>query len=186
MKRELLILTMAAGMVAALSASGKDDDQTDFYGRGPAMGRGYNYDSEAVQNFRDDRQAEMDQWIDDQETVSLTGKLTLVNGEMPAVESDGVTYTIMAPWYDLGDVELADGMEVTVEGIEMPGAPLRWDSNEKALMLTKALVNGKEIVIDHPADGAGFRGGMAGGMGPRNGGAFAMGGRGAGAMGRRF
>ncbi|MBN2658612.1 MAG: hypothetical protein JXR86_16265 [Spirochaetales bacterium] len=164
MKKELLVLTVAIGMAAALSANGQQDENSEFFGRGNGMGRGYNYDADAVQQFQDerqaDRQAEIDAWIEDQELVTVKGTLHLVNGELPYIEENGEKYVISAPLADLENIDLTDGMTVTVEGYEAPGPGLRWDDSETVLMLTKAVVNGEEIVIDHVADGSGYRGGV--------------------------
>lgn len=198
MKKELLIAAMTIGLVVALSANGQQDDETQSFGRGQSMGRGYNNDREEVQQFRDDRlaerQKEMESWIEDQELISLEGTLNLVNGELPYIEADGVKYALAAPWYDLREVELTEGMTVSVEGYESADPGLRWNDSENTLMLTKILIDGEEIEIDHIADGSGFQGGMSGGNGAQGRFAMAQGGpargkggpAGAGGMGRQF
>lgn len=187
-------------MAAALSANGQQDEASDFFGRGRAngSGRGFNYDAAEAEQFQADRQAErqaeIDSWIEDQEPVTVEGTLHLVNGELPYVEQNGEKFVISAPWADLEDISLTDGMTVTVEGFEAPGAGYRWDDSEKVLMLTKATVNGEEITIEHSADGSGYRGGAEQAYGNRGGRAMAQGGpvRGKGGpsaggmMGRRF
>lgn len=188
MKKELLVLSMVIGMTAALTASGQQEEDTQFNGWGPGRGQGkqdgmrreFSMDEKAIEEMRAQRQAEFEEWLADQDVVSVTGSLTLVNGELPYVETDGIKYSFMAPWRNLGDLELTDGMEVSVEGYEMPGPRLQWDESEKHVMVTKAVINGDEVEIEHPADGSGFRGGFGGGDG-RGG----RGGKNGGMMGRR-
>jgi hypothetical protein len=178
MKKELLVLLVIVSSAMILSAEGKqDNNDTQFYGRGPGQGMMRDFDNR--DEYRADRQAERDKYLEELETISLTGPLTLVNGELPSIDSDGTKYTIMAPWYDLADLELKNGMVVTVEGYEMPGPPMQWDNSEKSIMVTKAVINGKEIEVDH--DGYGMMGG------PGRGGFDGSGraGRNGGMMGRR-
>ncbi|MBB6481668.1 hypothetical protein [Spirochaeta isovalerica] len=187
MKKEFLVLLMIAGSVMFLSAEGKqDNDDVQYYGRGPGMMGGYRYSDEDAAKWIEDRDAARQEYFDSLDTVSVTGALSLVNGELPYIESEGTKYTVMAPWAYLDDLELTDGMNVSLEGYLMPGPPLQWDDAEQTLMVTKAVINGEEIEIDHPMDGSAYGGPMAG----RGGFGGNMGGRGSrgGAMmgGRRF
>jgi len=164
MKKELLVLTVVFAAAAALSANGKQDEEIQSFGRGNGMGRGFNYDADTVGQFRADRQAErqaeIESWMDDQETVTVSGTLHLAEGEFPYIEQDGVKIALSAPRQDLEEIEVTDGMTLTVEGFEAPGPGLRWEEMDKVLMVTKAIVNGEEITIEHNADGSGFRGGV--------------------------
>lgn len=173
MKKEMLAVLMLAGTALLLSAEGKQDQDVQFYGRGSGMMGGYRMSEEGIAARTD--------YLESLETVSITGPLSLVNGELPSIEQNGSVYTIMAPWYDLADLNLKDGMTVTVEGYKMPARPLVWDDSEIVVMATKAVIDGKEIAVEHPMDGAGYMGGF-GGRGGFNG---PRGGRG-GMMGRRF
>lgn len=171
MKKELLILLMIVSSAVILTAGGKqDNDDGRFYGRG--QGRGMTGGNRINDADRDEwfeqRQEDREKYLADLEVISVTGALTLVNGELPFIESEGSKVYIMAPWYELGDLELENGMEVTVEGYEMPARPLQWDDSEKSLMVTKAVINGEEIVVEHHMDGNAMRGGR-GGSGRRGG-----------------
>ncbi|MBN2659024.1 MAG: hypothetical protein JXR86_18360 [Spirochaetales bacterium] len=174
MKKELLVLLMLASSVVFIAAEGKqDDDDVQFYGRGPGMMGGYRYSNEDSEKWIEERDAARQEYLDSQEMVSVSGALSLINGELPFIESEGIKYTIMAPWAYLDDLELTDGLVVSVEGYLMPGPPMQWDNSEKGLMVTKALINGEEIEIDHPVDGYAYGGPMGG-----RGGFDPMGGRG--------
>lgn len=171
MKKELLVLLMIVSSAMILSAEGKQDEDVQNYGRGPGMMGGYRYSDEQADKRFEGREAAIDEYLKSQETVSLSGTLSLVNGELPYIEKDGTKYSIMAPWSYLDDLNLTNGMAVSVEGYVMPGPPLQWDDSEKNLMVTKAVIDGKEIVIDHPMDGSAYGGPMGGKPGHGRGGA---------------
>ncbi len=185
MKKELLVLLMIVSSALILSAEGKQDD-TDgqFYGRGHGMMDGYRSDGADKEEWLEQREAARNEYLEGLETISLTGALTLVNGEMPTIESEATKYYIMAPWFAASDLELTNGMVVTVEGYEMPRRPMQWDDSEKSIMVTKAVINGEEFEIDHDAAGYGMMGGYGGRCGAggpgRNGGP-----QGGGMMGKR-
>ena len=188
MKKELLVLLMIVSSAMIISAEGKQDDDVQFYGRGQGGGMmGGNsrdvrsYDSTDREDMFEQREAEREEYLADLEVISVSGPLTLVNGELPYIESEGLKVYIMAPWYDLGNLELENGMEVSVEGYEMPGRPLQWDDSEKSIMVTKAVINGEEIIVEHPMDGNGMMGGRNGAGGPGRKGGY----HGGGMMGRR-
>lgn len=153
MKKELMILLMITSSVMILSAAGKQDDTDEqYYGRGAQGGGMMRYndrDGADREEFFEERQARMEEYLEDLEVVTVNGALTLVNGELPYIESNGVKYSFMAPWVQIQDLELENGMKVSVEGYEMPGRPLQWDGAEKSIMVTKAVINGEEIVIEH-------------------------------------
>jgi hypothetical protein len=183
MKKELLVLMMIVSSAMILSAEGKQDDDEQYYGRGPGQGMmgGNRYNDAEREEWFEQRDAEREEYFADLELISVSGALTLVNGELPYIDSEGTKVIIMAPWYDLGDLELENGMDVTVEGYEMPGRPLQWDDSEKSIMVTKAIINGEEIVVEHPMDGNGMMGGYGGHGGHGRKGGF----QGGGMMGRR-
>jgi len=177
MKKELLVLLMIVSSAMILSAEGKQDDE-QFLGRGPRqgmMGGNRNSDADREERF-EQREAAREEYLADLEVITVSGSLTLVNGELPYIESEGSKITIMAPWYDLGNLELENGMDVTVEGYQMPDRPLQWDDSEKSMMVTKAVINGEEIVVEHPMDGNGMMGGRGGAGGPGRKGGFQGGG----------
>ena len=184
MKKEILVLLMVVSSAVVLSAAGNQENTDEqFYGRGAARGGMMGSDADRNEFFAQ-RQAERDEYVQDLELITVNGSLTLINGELPTIDSNGTTYSFMAPWIQVQDLELENGMAISVEGYEMPGQPLQWDSAEKSLMVTKAVVNGEEIKIDHEAGTYGMMGSRGfGGPGKSGrGGAAANGGM----MGRRF
>ena len=184
MKKELLVLLMIVSSAMILSAEGKQDDQAPVYGRGSGMMGGNRFSDTDQEQWLEQREAARAEFLEDLEVVALSGSLVLVNGELPFIESEGTKYTLMAPWYEVSELELENAMEVTVEGYEMPRKFLQWDDSEKSIMVTKAIINGEEIVIEHPMDGERMMGGFGGHRGP--GGPGRKGGpQGGGIMGRR-
>lgn len=187
MKKELLILLMIVSTAMILSAEGQQDDADElFYGRGYRGGMMGNYPAADFdrEEFFEQQQAARDEYLEDLEILAISGKLSLVNGELPTIESDGVQYYVMAPWVQIEDLNLEDGMDISVEGYEMPGPPMQWDNTEKSIMVTKAVINGEEIDVDHTYGEYGMMGsfgrGGFGGPGRKNSSAFG------GMMGRRF
>jgi hypothetical protein len=194
MKKELMVLLMIVSSAMILSAEGKQDEDTQLYGRGqgPGMMGGNSrdarsYDSTDQEEWFEQREAARDEFLADLDVITVSGALTLVNGELPFIESDSTKVYIMAPWYDLGELKLENGMEVSVEGYEMPRRPLQWDDSEKSIMVTKAVINGEEIVVEHPMDGNRMMGGFGGRGGAPGKGGFGGHGnfQGGGMMGRR-
>ncbi len=179
MKKELLVLLMLVSSAMILSAEGQQDEDTQTYGRGQGMMRddrsgGGRFSETDQDEWFEQREAEREEYLETLEVISVTGSLNLVNGELPYVESDGSRVSFMAPWRDLGDLELENGMEVTVEGYQMPMRNLQWDDSQITVMVTKAVINGEEIVVEHLMDGKGSRMGGFGG----HGGSGSRGGRG--------
>ncbi len=133
-----------------------------------AATKGRNNDSDS-RNSRDDRRGEMsedrgermEEFLEDATITTISGKLELVNGEMAKLVSGKTTYTIMAPINQLIELEIKDGMKVTLEGVERV-APMVWDESEKTFIVTKITIAGKTTEIDHDdRDGMmGFGGGM--------------------------
>lgn len=155
MKKRLIIILITTGSIMALTADGRSNRTNN---RGADKG------------MSEERSERMEGFLEDAEIITVSGKLILVNGEMATVTSGGVTYTIMAPWNQLMELELTDGMNVTFEGAEIQ-LPMQWDNKERSLMITKVTINGKTTEIDH-TDRAGYMGfgghGMMGGPGRYN------------------
>jgi hypothetical protein len=174
MKKELMILLMITSTVMIVSAKGKPDEADEtFYGRG-SQGNGMMRQSDADDTTREEwleqREAERAEYLETLEVVSVSGSLQLVNGELPFIENDGVKYTFRAPWQQFQELDLENGMNVTVEGYEMPVRAMIWDGSEKSIMVTKAIVKGEEIIVEHEPGKSGHGGfGSRGGRG-RNGG----------------
>ena len=195
MKKELLILLMLVSTAMVMSAEGKQDDVEDLnYGRRPQGGMMRNYEGNnfSPEEFQEQRQEAMTEYIEGLEVVSVSGSLSLINGEMPFIENNGTKTYLMAPWQNVKDLGLENGMAISVEGYEMPGRPMQWDDSEKSVMVTKAIINGEEIEIDHFSDQNGMMGGFDGfgGFGGRGGNGKGGSGRnggfhGGGMMGRR-
>lgn len=118
--------------------------------------RGYSKDDN-----RGNGNQRMEEFLENAEKFTGSGKLVLENGQMPLVEVDGTIYTLCAPWYELRELNLKDGMDVVFEGYEMPGKPMIWDNSEKSIMLTKIIINGIETEIENP----GRRGGRGNSQG---------------------
>jgi len=132
MKRKIIMILVFAAAVGSFMTLTADE-------RGP--GKGMNGDRP---------ENKMEDLLENAEVITITGKLKLVNGEMAKIVSDGVTYTIMAPWDQLVKLELKDGMTVTLEGAEIQ-QPMQWDEKERSLMITKITINGETTEIDHSA-----------------------------------
>lgn len=103
-----------------------------------------------------DRAARIQKYFEDDEVISITGKLVLENGEQATITVKGDTYTLMAPWHQLEELELKNGQTVTVNGYERT-ARFQWDGKDKMLHLTSITINGKVTEFDF------------GSMGPRGG-----------------
>ena len=110
-----------------------------------------------------DRGERMEEFLEDQTITTIDGTLKLVNDEPAVLVSGKTSYTIMAPYNQLIDLNVKDGMKVTVEGVEW-NAPMNWDGSEKTLILTKITINGKTTTIDH-GEGYGMMGFGFGGRG---------------------
>ena len=93
------------------------------------------------------------------ELVTVTGDLIFEDNGFPTIKSGGKEYELMYPYMLNYEIEVAEGTEITVEGFLVPGP--RWDDgeDEEHLMVTKAVIDGKEYIIPH--------GPMAGGPGAR-------------------
>lgn len=94
-----------------------------------------------------DRAGKMREYFEDDEVISVTGKLELENGEQAKITVKGETYTLMAPWHQLEELELKDGQTVTVNGYEKT-ARFQWDGKEKMLHVTTITIDGKVTEFD--------------------------------------
>lgn len=135
-------------------------------------GHGNNNGRNNSNNEESKRGNRMEEFLEDATIVTVSGKLKLVNGEMAQLVSGKTTYTIMAPYEQLLELEVKDGMSVTLEGAEW-NTPMVWDGTEKMLMATKITISGKTTELDHDDKSGmmgfgGFSGGMMKGKGFRN------------------
>ncbi len=146
MKKTAIILVLLVGSTILLSARGNEKRNDN--------NRGDN---------RESQKEHMEDFLEDAEIITISGKLVLVNDELPTIIDSGVTYTLMAPWFDLEDVELTNGMKITLKGAEITRR-LNWDGKEKNLIVTEITVNGKTTEIDHE-EGFGHMGGKMGARG---------------------
>jgi hypothetical protein len=148
-----VLLSVLAG-AAVFAAGGQEDD----YGYGPRY---------------------EDRWEGyGGEIITITGTVKLEGERHPELEAADGTYELMYPPFLDDGLDVKVGDKITVEGYLVPGP--RWgkgdeESEELFLHVTKAVIDGKEYVVEHrgPRHG-GRRGGMAyGGPGCfRDGGRF--------------
>lgn len=108
---------------------------------------GHSYNSQRVERG-DERRRGMDEFLKDATITTVSGTLELVNGEPAKLLSGKTTYTVMAPAEQLLDLNIKDGMKVTLEGAEQI-AHLNWDGSEKRFIVTKITINNKTTTIDH-------------------------------------
>jgi hypothetical protein len=103
------------------------------------------------------------------ETISVTGRVSFKDYPHPEITSGAKTYELMVPAFSAQDLEVKAGDTITVEGVLMDGRMTTGD--EPILLVTKAVVNGKEYVLPAGYGGMGHgMGGMGrGGSGPRGG-----------------
>lgn len=135
MKKRILALLVLVSMGSMVFAGTRDRDDRDSDRSG---GRG-----------------ERNHFIENETTVSFEGTIKLVNGEMPTITDGKTTYTVMAPFEELVDLEIKDGLKVIVEGVER-NARMVWDGSEKVLFLTKITIDGKTTTIDRDRSNMGF------------------------------
>ena len=139
MKKNVLIIAAAfillSGVGSAFAAGNKDAAPQAQPGRGQWM------------NFASN------------DKVNLSGTLTVENKFFPELKVGSKLYYLMVPRYALYNVDAKDGMTVAVEGYVLKDAPMT-DGKADAVMVTKAVIDGKEYDL-----GRGFDG-QAGGSGP--------------------
>ncbi len=93
------------------------------------------------------------------ELVTVTGDLIFNDNDFPTIKSGDKEYELMYPYMLNYEIEVAEGTEITVEGFLVPGP--RWNDgeDEEHLMVTKAVIDGKEYIIPHGPMAAGRFGG---------------------------
>ena len=100
--------------------------------------------------------------VSDKKT-ELTGKLAFEDWH-PVLKTDKEEIVLMVPGHYRYDINVKEGDTIKVEGYMAEGAPWWGDKDQKALLVTKAVVNGKEYEIDRSwgpmAMGPGGRGMM--------------------------
>lgn len=79
--------------------------------------------------------------------TELSGTLSLKDWH-PVLKTDKEEVVLMIPGHRRYDVDVKEGDSVKVEGYMVEGGPRRGDKDQKALLVTKAVVNGKEYEID--------------------------------------
>ncbi len=108
-----------------------------------------------------------------QTKTEVTGKLSFDDWH-PTLKTDKEEYALMVPGRYRNDIDVKEGDTIKVEGYLVENAPWCRDANEKGLLVTKAVVNGKEYTIDQRGFGPGAMG--PGGRGGRMRGPGMMGG----------
>lgn len=139
--KKILIFTVLSGVLAGaavFAAGGQEDD----YGYGPRY---------------------EDRWEGfNGEILTLTGTVKAGDEWRPELETSDGTYELMYPPFLGDDLNVEEGDRITVEGYLVPGP--RWgkgdeESEELYLHVTKAVIGGKEYVVEHPGPRSGGRGG---------------------------
>jgi hypothetical protein len=168
----IALLVLAVGAAGAF-ASGKKEDRgygPGFYGPGPGgcpgygygpgrgwMGRGWN---------RGGPRGTMGPWADNddnglkfsEEKTTVSGPVYFQNRMHAELKADGKDYELMVPRFYLYDLDLKEGQQVTVEGYVAQA------EDENYMWVTKAVIDGKEYLLDRGGRGPGRGFGM---MGPR-------------------
>jgi len=154
MKKGIVVLLVLVS-TSALTFAGTKGRNNDNRGNNKDDRRG---------EMMEDREERFEEFLEDQTITTISGTLELENGEMPKIISGKTTYTIMAPYDQLIELGVKDGVRVTLEGVEKT-ARMIWDESEKNFIVTKVTIAGKTTEIDHSERGGmkGFGGGMRGG-----------------------
>jgi len=138
MKAKVLFIVLLAAAVSATTvfARGSREDTRAPWNRGPEIS---------------------------EKKTEVTGKLSFDDWH-PVLKTDKEEYVLMVPGRYRNDIDVKEGDTVQAEGYLVTGAPCCTDENEKALLVTKAVVNGKEYQIDERGWGGmgPWRGGMMG------------------------
>jgi hypothetical protein len=148
--KRIIILLLIAGVAAAgVFASGNREDESDA----------------ARPDWRRMPRGEAPEFSE--ETITVTGELYFENRMHPELKSGGEEYELLVPRFYAYDMDLKEGQTVTVEGYTVEGMPCCEDEEEEEvhIMVTKAVIDGKEYDLE----GRGFWGGHMGsrrGMGP--------------------
>ena len=170
----LAVLLAAAGGSILFAEGSQEQDQEQYYGRGPGAGPGFS-DMGPSRGGRGTGQYADERWegFNADDVISVTGTLVLVDNFHPALQTGDGVYELMYPRFFDDEIDLEEGETVTVEGFLVPGP--RWEEeNEEELYLhvTKAIIDGEEYILD---DGQGPGPRMAGKSPRRRGGAEAGG-----------
>jgi hypothetical protein len=148
--KRIIILLLIAGVAAAgVFASGNKEDESEA----------------ARPDWRRMPRGEAPEFSE--ETITVTGELYFENRMHPELKSGGEEYELLVPRFYAYDLDLKEGQTVTVEGYTVEGMPCCEDEEEEEvhIMVTKAVIDGKEYDLE----GRGFWGGHMGsrrGMGP--------------------
>mgnify|MGYP006283930215 FL=1 len=156
-----VLLSMITG--AAVFAAG---DQEDDYGDGRSNAPGRQNQPGRMPGSRDGYGPRYEDRREgfDGEIITLTGTVKLEGEWHPELETVDRTYELMYPPFLDDGLDVQDGEEITVEGYLVPGP--RWEEAEEVgeelhLHVTKAVIDGKEYVVEHPGPRhGGRRGGM--------------------------
>ena len=102
------------------------------------------------------------------ETVELTGRITFEDWPHPEFSSGGKSYELMIPPPGM-DIEVEPGQTIMIEGYRVEPGQLPEGTDSEYLMVTKAVVNGKEYDLSRPSRDAGpdGRSGMRGRAAPQ-------------------
>lgn len=141
MKKQLVFLVIIS-VVGVSMLSAHDRGRGGNFSRKGDNRRGFGFE---------DCRYDLDRNLEDAEEIQSSGKLFLENGEFPKVETKEGTYIIHAPWRELRDLNLKDGMKIDFKGIIMPNPPLVWESSEKSVMLKELTINGVVINVERRA-----------------------------------
>jgi len=170
MKKKLFVAVLVMMSAASVFASGNKEDETQYYGRGPAMG-GWNNDGGGYGRGGMMWRDEDGNPITTAEEITVEGSLVLEEGTMPYLNTDEGKVFLMVPPFVWDDIDLKGGETVTVTGYDMPED--RWGNETESTFLhvVSAVVDGKTLTVDQDMMGYGGRGGRGGmpGRGGRGG-----------------
>ncbi len=103
------------------------------------------------------------------EIITLTGELEFEENGFPELISGNETYELMYHYLNTSNLNISKGDEVTVKGYLVPGPMWDNDGEENHVMLTSAIIDGKEYIIADPGN-YGMRGSVGRGRGTMMGG----------------
>jgi hypothetical protein len=149
--KRIIILLLIAGVAAAgVFASGNKED-----------------DSQAARpDWRRMPRGEAPDFSE--ETITVTGQVFFENRMHPELKSGGEEYELLVPRFYAYDMDLKEGQTVTVEGYTVEGMPCCEDEEEEEvhIMVTKAVIDGKEYDLETGGFWGGRMGSRRGMMGP--------------------
>jgi len=163
MKKKVFVAVLVMMSAASVFASGNKDDESRYYGRGPAMGGG-NYGGRPVQGGGNYVRGGM-MWSDENgnpitpKEITAEGSLVLEEGTMPYLNTGDGKVFLMVPPFVWDEVELKGGETVKVTGYDVPED--RWGNKTESqfLHVVSAVVDGKTLAVDDDMIGYGGRGG---------------------------